>query len=108
MTGSQTMRAGNATSLTASSRCAAPPLRPGPSGDTARAAANGLATTGRVLPVVTDRPFHTTTAVGLSNEPGPPHKSRRSSRRPFRQSTTERTFSTEPIASAVGPERAER
>ena len=61
MTGSQTLRAGNATALAASSRCAAPPLRSGPSGDTASAAAHGLATTGRVLPVVTDRLFHTTT-----------------------------------------------
>ena len=66
MTGSQTMRAGNATSLAVSSRCAAPPLRCGPSGDTTSAAANGLATTGRVLPVVTDRPFHTTTAGALT------------------------------------------
>ena len=68
MTGSQTLRAGNATALAASSRCAAPPLRCGPSGDTTSAAANGLATTGRVLPVVTDRLFHTTTA-GASTMP---------------------------------------
>ena len=37
-------------------------------GDTASAAANGLATTGRVLPVVTDRLFHTITA-GASTMP---------------------------------------
>ena len=47
--------AGNATALSASSRCAAPPLRSGPSGDTATAVARWLMTTGRVLPVVTDR-----------------------------------------------------
>ena len=58
----RTMGAGNATALAASSRCAAPPLRSGPSGDPASAAANGLATTGRVLPVVTDRLSRTTGA----------------------------------------------
>ena len=50
--------AGNAAGLAASSRCAAPPLRSGPSGDTASPAAQRLMTTGRVLPVVTDRLFH--------------------------------------------------
>ena len=47
--------AGNATATAASSRCAAPPLRSGPSGDTATAVAKRLTTTERVLPVVTDR-----------------------------------------------------
>ena len=40
-----------------SSRFAAPPLRSDPSGDTASPAAQRLMTTGRVLPVVTDRLF---------------------------------------------------
>ena len=43
-----------------------PTMRAG--GDAASAAANGLATTGRVLPVVTDRLFHITTA-GASTMP---------------------------------------
>ncbi len=62
------MRAGNATALAASSRYAAAPLRCAPSGDTASAAAHWLATTGRVLPVVTDRLF-TTTAAAASTMP---------------------------------------
>ena len=49
--------AGNAAGLAVSSRFAAPPLRSGPSGDTASPAAQRLMTTGRVLPVVTDRLF---------------------------------------------------
>ena len=52
--------AGNATAVTASSRYAAPPLRSGPSGDTATAVAKWLIMTGRVLPVITDR--HLTSA----------------------------------------------
>ena len=49
--------AGNAAGLAVSSRFAAPPLRSGPSGDTASPAAQRSMTTGRVLPVVTDRLF---------------------------------------------------
>ena len=107
MSRTATMGAGNATALAASSRYAAPPLRSGPSGDPASAAANGLATTGRVLPVVTGPAFsnhrrgrlddavdilgfcrqvpfiegstsigvHLNSALGLSNEPGPPQAS---------------------------------
>ena len=52
--------AGNATAVAASSRYAAPPLRSGPSGDTATAVAKWLIMTGRVLPVITDR--HLTSA----------------------------------------------
>ena len=47
----------NAAGLAVSSRFAAPPLRSGPSGDTASPAAQRSMTTGRVLPVVTDRLF---------------------------------------------------
>ena len=85
------------------------PLRCGPSGDTASAAAKRLTTTGRVLPVVNDRLLtpgiadastmpltswgfrrqtsfiegfrsigvHLIFALGLSNEPGPPHPDKR-------------------------------
>ena len=52
--------AGNATAVAASRRYAAPPLRSGPSGDTATAVAKWLIMTGRVLPVITDR--HLTSA----------------------------------------------
>ena len=70
----ENMRAGHATALAASSRprsllrAAAAPLRCAPSGDTASAAAKWLTTTGRVLPVVTDRLF-TTTAAAASTMP---------------------------------------
>ena len=68
----ENMRAGNATALAASSRprsllrAAAAPIGCAPSGDTASAAAKWLKTTGRVLPVVTDRLFTTTAARALT------------------------------------------
>ena len=49
--------AGNATGFAVSTRFAGPPLRCGPSGDTANPAAKRSMTTGRVLPVVIDRLF---------------------------------------------------
>ena len=49
--------AGNATGFAVPTRFAGPPLRCGPSGDTANPAAKRLTTTGRVLPVVIDRLF---------------------------------------------------
>ena len=62
-------RPGNATPLAVSTRFAGPPpLRCGPSGDTASAAAKRSMTTGRVLPVVIDRLSDSTTA-GTSTMP---------------------------------------
>ena len=49
-----------------STRFAGPPLRCGPSGDTPNPASWRLATTGRVLPVVTDRLFHNPPRSGPS------------------------------------------
>ena len=57
MKAAKAVDAGNAAGLAVSSRFAAPPLRSGPSGDTASPAAQRSMTTGRVLPVVTDRLF---------------------------------------------------
>ena len=59
--------AGNATAVAASSRYAAPPLRSGPSGDTATAVAKWLIMTGRVLPVITDRHLYKRT-LGRSDD----------------------------------------
>ena len=57
MRAAKAVDAGNAAGLAASSRFAAPPLRSSPSGDTASPAAQRWVTTGRVLPVITDRLF---------------------------------------------------
>ena len=61
--------AGNASGLAVSTRFAGPPLRYGPSGDTARPEAKRLATTGRVLPVVTDRLLHRLSHRRIGPEP---------------------------------------
>ena len=53
------MGAGNVTGFDVSTRCAGPPLRCGPADDTPKPATHWLATTGRVLPVATDRLHHT-------------------------------------------------
>ena len=68
VSGPRSVCAGNATSLAVSTRFAGPPLRCGPSGDTASAAAKRLTTTGRVLPVVIDRLLTPNTA-GASTMP---------------------------------------
>ena len=44
--------AGNVADVTESSRCAAPPLRYGPAGDTAPTATKWLVMAGRVLPAI--------------------------------------------------------